>query len=45
MGEPAFAYIVVFKFYDSSNPPIPEPLVWGLIAKMSLMALFELMPV
>jgi len=45
MGDPAFAYIVVFKFYDSSNPPIPDPLVYGLTAKISLIALLELMPV
>jgi len=45
IGEPALAYIVVFKFYESSKPPIPEPLVYGLIAKMSLIALLELIPV
>jgi len=39
------AYIVVFKFYESSKPPIPEPLVYGLTAKTSLMALLELIPV
>ena len=45
IGEPALAYIVVFKFYESSKPPIPEPLVYGLTAKTSLMALLELIPV
>lgn len=45
IGEPALAYIVVFKFYESSKPPIPELLVYGLIAKISLIALFELIPV